>query len=128
MNTIPPRYARSAIAAAIACATLAACDRLVEVATSAMPADTDAASVAAGSGGGLGDVRMTSNAALTASVKAEFARDPDLGKLRIGVDTAGGPVSLNGYVPDPSTRERATQLASAVEGVTRVDNRLVVNQ
>lgn len=66
------------------------------------------------------------DAAITASVNAELAKDTQLSALRIDVDTAGGKVTLSGKAPDPTSRERATQLASAVKGVTSVDNRLQV--
>jgi hyperosmotically inducible periplasmic protein len=66
------------------------------------------------------------DAAITASVNAELARDPGLSALAIDVDTNGGHVVLSGTAPDAPTRERATQLASAVRGVSGVDNRLEI--
>ncbi|NRF68143.1 BON domain-containing protein [Aquincola sp. S2] len=66
------------------------------------------------------------DASITASVNAALARDPSLSALRIDVDTANGAVSLKGTAPTTAARERATQLASAVKGVTSVDNRLEV--
>jgi hyperosmotically inducible protein len=67
-----------------------------------------------------------SDAVITASVKAELARDPGLSALRIDVDTSGGRVALRGSAPDEAARARATALAAAVKGVAGVDNRLVV--
>lgn len=67
------------------------------------------------------------DAAITASVNAELARDPGLSSLAIDVDTNGGQVVLKGRAPDADARERATQLASAVRGVTAVDNRLQIS-
>lgn len=64
------------------------------------------------------------DAAVTASVNAELAKDPQLSALRIDVDTHGGRVLLTGQAPDAQSRERATQLASAVKGVTSVENHL----
>lgn len=66
------------------------------------------------------------DASITASVNAALARDPSLSALRIDVDTANGAVSLKGTAPTAEARERATQLAAAVKGVTSVDNRLEV--
>ncbi|MCW7539401.1 BON domain-containing protein [Aquabacterium sp. A7-Y] len=67
-----------------------------------------------------------SDAAITASVNAELARDDKLSALRIDVDTSNGKVTLNGTAPSEADRERATQLASTVRGVTSVDNMLTV--
>lgn len=66
------------------------------------------------------------DAAITASVNAALARDPSLSALRIDVDTVNGTVSLKGTAPDQTARTRATELASAVKGVTNVDNQLEV--
>jgi hyperosmotically inducible periplasmic protein len=66
------------------------------------------------------------DAAITASVNAALARDPSLSALRIDVDTVNGTVSLKGQAPDQAARSRATELASAVKGVTNVDNQLEV--
>ena len=66
------------------------------------------------------------DAAITASVNAELAKDPDLSALKINVDTRKGHVVLKGKAPTDAARERATQLATAVKGVVAVDNRLRV--
>jgi hyperosmotically inducible protein len=60
-------------------------------------------------------------------VNAKLAQDKTLSAMRIDVDTVDGKVSLRGTAPDPSARERATTLASAVDGVVSVDNQLVVS-
>lgn len=67
-----------------------------------------------------------SDAAITVAVNAELAKDPTLSALKIDVDTREGRVVLNGSAPDTASRERATQLAAAVKGVSSVDNRLAV--
>lgn len=66
------------------------------------------------------------DAAITASVNAELAKDPDLSALRIDVDTINGRVSLKGAAPDATSRDRATRLASNVRGVVEVENSLEV--
>lgn len=66
------------------------------------------------------------DAAITASVNAALAKDPSLSALRIDVDTSAGRVALKGSAPNAEARDRATQLAMAVDGVRGVDNRLVV--
>ena len=67
-----------------------------------------------------------SDATITAQVNASRAKDPGLSGMKIDVDTAQHEVTLNGTVPDAAASSRATQLAQAVEGVTSVDNQLVV--
>lgn len=66
------------------------------------------------------------DAGITAAVKAELARDPGLSALDIRVDTEQREVSLTGKAPSAAAKERATRLALAVQGVQKVDNRLVV--
>ncbi|HET9208260.1 MAG TPA: BON domain-containing protein [Burkholderiaceae bacterium] len=67
------------------------------------------------------------DAAITTAVNAKLAQDKGLSALKIDVDTVNGRVSLRGTAPDPAARERATTLASAVDGVVSVDNQLVVS-
>jgi osmotically-inducible protein OsmY len=69
---------------------------------------------------GAGDV------AITAKVNAALAADEQLSALKINVDTTNGQVELKGTAPDAASRDRATMLASAVEGVVKVENRLTV--
>jgi hyperosmotically inducible protein len=64
--------------------------------------------------------------AITTKVKAALAADDQLSALKIEVDTVGGVVSLTGPAPSAEAAERATTLAKAVEGVTEVQNKLVV--
>jgi osmotically-inducible protein OsmY len=66
------------------------------------------------------------DAAITASVNAEFAKDPRLSASRIDVDTVDGRVALRGSAPDAAARDRATTLAKAVSGVKSVDNLLEI--
>lgn len=66
------------------------------------------------------------DAAITAEVNAQLAKDPALSALRIDVDTDAGRVALKGSAPSAEAKDRATQLARTVEGVTDVDNQLVV--
>jgi len=66
------------------------------------------------------------DAAITATVNAELAKDSSLSATKIDVDTAGGNVALRGSAPDVAARDRATSLAAHVKGVRSVDNQLVV--
>ena len=67
-----------------------------------------------------------SDAAITASVNAELAKDAALSTLKINVDTTDGRVALRGTAPDAAARDRATALASSVKGVVSVDNQLMI--
>lgn len=66
------------------------------------------------------------DAAITAAVSAGLAKDPDLSATRIDVDTKGGTVMLKGPAPNAAAKERATEIAKAVKGVSAVDNQLEV--
>lgn len=61
---------------------------------------------------------------ITAKVKAAILAEPGLKTLQISVDTVKGVVTLTGSVDTQSQSDTAGALAGAVEGVTRVDNRL----
>jgi osmotically-inducible protein OsmY len=66
------------------------------------------------------------DAAITAAVNAKLAADSQLSALRIDVDTVGGRVALKGTAPTSAAKERATEIARAVDGVAGVDNQLTV--
>ena len=66
------------------------------------------------------------DAVITTAVNTELAKDPALSSLKIDVDTASGRVLLKGTAPSAAARERATQIASSVNGVVSVDNQLRV--
>jgi len=122
MNINNARFSRSAslITAAATALLLVACDQPVEPKTSSnveQKFEKAMAKVAV----------SAEDLAITARIKAELAKDPDLSALRIKVDTLDGLVSLHGTAPDQSSREHATRVAAAVKGVLSVDNLLVVN-
>lgn len=68
----------------------------------------------------------TDDAAITASVMAALARDPELSARRIDVRTSAGAVQLAGPAPSKEAKARAETIARAVKGVSAVDNRLEV--
>ena len=70
----------------------------------------------------------SSDAAITASIKADYLKDPDLSVFKIDVDTKDGVVVLNGVTDTPSARQRAEKLAAANKGVREVRNHLTVKQ
>jgi len=64
--------------------------------------------------------------AITASVKTDILKDPDLSVLKIDVDTKDGVVTLNGLADTEAAKTRAERLASGVKGVKEVRNFLTV--
>jgi BON domain-containing protein len=68
------------------------------------------------------------SALLTGKVKAALAGDVGLHTLRINVDSEGSVVTLKGVVDSDDTRRRAEQVASAVAGVSSVNNQLSVRR
>jgi hyperosmotically inducible periplasmic protein len=136
----------AAVTAALAVTALAACDRSGDDRTAGERVDSAiakterkaeevaqdtksaAANVNEATQRAANDVSdKVKDAAITTAVNAKLAQDKSLSALRIDVDTVNGRVSLRGEAPDPAARERATTLASAVDGVVSVDNQLVVS-
>jgi len=72
--------------------------------------------------------RTLSDAAITASIKTDYLKDPDLSVLKIDVDTKDGVVVLNGMANTPDGKQRAEKIASAIKGVKEVRNHLTVKQ
>lgn len=68
------------------------------------------------------------DAGVTAKVKAEFLTEKGLDSNDISVKTTDGVVMLTGSVAYPGQIDIARTAASRVDGVKRVDNRLVVKQ
>src|SRR5262245_42153542 len=66
------------------------------------------------------------DASLTTKVKSALTAEPDLKSLTINVDTMAGVVTLKGTADSQANRQKAEQIASAVEGVRTVKNELVV--
>ncbi|VTU17535.1 periplasmic protein [Variovorax sp. PBL-H6] len=64
--------------------------------------------------------------AITASVSAAIARDPELGPRQIDVASSAGTVRLSGSAPSTEARTRAEQIARTVNGVDKVDNQITV--
>jgi len=63
---------------------------------------------------------------LTAKIKAKMALDDTVRALSIDVDTNGSVVTLTGSVHSEAERAKALQLARETDGVTQVNDRLVV--
>ena len=69
---------------------------------------------------------LATDATITTKINAALVADDQLKALKINVDTKDGKVVLTGTAPDAGSRDRATAMAKAVDGVVDVDNRLTV--
>ena len=128
------RHSRTALLAAIPLAlALGACTQDdVNRTGNQVSATTDKAVVAmnnaavdmkeksAEAGKGLDD------AGITASIKTDILKDPDLSVLKIDVDTKDGVVTLNGMAETEAGKTRVENVASNVKGVKEVRNFLTV--
>ena len=86
-----------------------------------------AEATADGSKGGS-STKPLADTAITASIKTDFLKDPDLSILKIDVDTREGVVTLNGLADNAEARTRAEKIAEGVKGVKEVRNFLVVKR
>jgi hyperosmotically inducible protein len=66
------------------------------------------------------------DAALTAKVKSALIAEPNLKSLTINVETMAGVVTLKGTADSQNNKQKAEQVASAIDGVRNVKNELVV--
>ena len=145
-NSFRPLTMATLVAAVFAASTLAACDRGSDHRTAGQKVDSAIAraqqkidnarsDVAQGAAEARRDMKdaaqdakdAVTDATITASVNAKLASDKELSALRINVDTVEGRVALRGSAPNPAARDRATQIASSVDGVRSVENQLVIS-
>jgi len=66
------------------------------------------------------------DATITARVKTALLNDPQVGGLKIDVDTTKGIVTISGMVKSPAEADRAVQLAKQIDGVRDVKSTLQV--
>lgn len=66
------------------------------------------------------------SASITASVNAGLIKDTELSAIKIDVDTKDGVVTLTGEAPNQAAKDRAGDIAKAVQGVGSVNNNLTV--
>ena len=70
---------------------------------------------------------IVDDSAITASIKADFLKDPGLSALAIEVNTVKGEVTLKGEVSTEVRKQRAEGIARHIVGVTKVNNQLKVS-
>ncbi len=73
-----------------------------------------------------GTEQAVEDSSLTVTVRAAIFADPQLQSQHIVVQTEDAAVTLKGYVDSPALRDRAIEIASSVDGVTQVEDRLKV--
>jgi osmotically-inducible protein OsmY len=66
------------------------------------------------------------DATITTRVKTALLNDPDVGGLRIDVDTFKGVVTLSGAVKTAEERDKAVAIAKRIGGVTDVKSTLQI--
>lgn len=66
------------------------------------------------------------DAGITAAVKTDLIKAPEISALQINVDTKNGAVTLSGTVPTDAIKTQAGDIAKASKGVTSVNNNLTV--
>jgi len=66
------------------------------------------------------------DATITTRVKTALLNDPDVGGLRIDVDTFKGVVTLSGAVKSATERDKAMAIAKRIGGVTDVKSTLQI--
>ena len=102
-------------AAALAALVLSGCDRSPRADNAA---ESDATRTTA--------ERHLADPLITARIQAKFFAAPEVKAHRIDVDTRDGLVTLEGTVDTDAQRQAAGEMARGVEGVTRVENELLV--
>ncbi|KAF0813340.1 Osmotically-inducible protein Y [Andreprevotia sp. IGB-42] len=66
------------------------------------------------------------DAGITTKVKAALAKNAGLSTLKLNVTTNGGVVTLEGNVDSEAKQQEVVNTVTALEGVTSVNNQLVV--
>lgn len=70
--------------------------------------------------------QIASDAKITASINAKYAKDSEVSAIDINVDTRYGVVVLHGNVSSQRIANRAVELARATKGVKSVISKLTV--
>jgi osmotically-inducible protein OsmY len=108
-------------ASSLAFIGLGGCDRPQTAETAGKKLDQRMEQIGQKTGKAIDDTQIT------AAVKAKIFAEPGLKVLKIDVDTKDGLVMLTGSADSAENVQRATQIASAVQGVKSVENRLAVS-
>jgi len=66
------------------------------------------------------------DSSIKGAIQGKIIDDPELGYLRIDVDSKQGNVTLTGYVPNKTAENRLIGLAKQVRGVKSVKSELII--
>jgi osmotically-inducible protein OsmY len=69
---------------------------------------------------------VVDDSVITTKIKTQLASDEFLKSFQISVETRKGIVELSGFVDSQKAKDKAGQIARAVEGVKSVQNALIV--
>ena len=67
---------------------------------------------------------VVDDAAISNKVRAEFVKDPLVRAMDVKVDTFKGTVQLSGFADSAAEKKRAEELARAVPGVQKIENKV----
>lgn len=117
---------RVAVALAAAALLAAGCDTHHDADTARQMKIASAAVAARSDNEAPGTDQAVEDSSLTVTVRAAIFADPTLQSQHIKVITEDAAVTLRGHVDSPALRDRAIQIASSVDGVAQVQDRLRV--
>lgn len=69
---------------------------------------------------------LVDDSIITAKIKAQLLRDPEVSALEVGVETYKGRVLLSGFVDSSRQIRKAIRIASSVRGVHEVQDSLLI--
>jgi len=81
-----------------------------------------------GTSGNTGSSADKADSAINLKVQSALSMDADIKRKSVGVDTKEGEVTLIGTLDNQSQIEKAVKLASQVDGVKSVNNKLSVKR
>lgn len=90
--------------------------------------DTSSSSGASGTGAASSAGAVIDDSIISTKIKTALLADADIKGSDIVVETKKGEVQLSGFVRDKTQIDKAVKVASAVEGVKKVDNKMTVKQ
>ena len=121
-------FPRSSIAVVLATAALlaAGCDQRDDVGALGQRHGILASVAATGDSEAVGTDEAVEDTEVETKVREAILADPQLQSQHIDVEAEDSAVTLSGTVDSPALRERAVQLASSVDGVVQVQEKLEV--
>jgi hyperosmotically inducible periplasmic protein len=87
-----------------------------------------ASSGTSGTGAASSAGAVIDDSIITTKVKSALLADPDIKGTDIVVDTKKGEVLLSGFVKDQVQIDKAMKVAGTIEGVKKIDSKMVIKQ